>query len=160
SMTVRKFAALFVCGLTLLGCGKKDEIYNATVEITRLNVIRKDKAGNALTYDAEFSFFECPGTQIEVIRGGKDFAACIAKHKVGDKVPVELHYHWDQSGSYDYDVVSLAGCERPPDPNDEASYRMIRECEPWKTHGAEVGFICRVKPEHALLQKCPWFGKQ
>ncbi len=112
-----------------------------------------------MTMDIEFSFVECPGTQIEVLRGGKDFAACIASHKKGDLLKIKIRHFWSSSGQMDYEISQVGECVRPPDPNDEASFRMIRECEDWKVHGAVVGFLCRVAPERALVSKCPWFAK-
>jgi hypothetical protein len=137
----------------------KSKQYETTVEITRSTPVRKDEAGVLLTADLEFSYSECPGTQIEVIRGGKDFAACASKFKVGDKVKIKLEHHWDTEGFYDYDVSDVQGCTRPPDPNDEASYKMVRECADWNVNGARVGFQCNYTNKKELNKKCPWFVK-
>jgi hypothetical protein len=151
---------LVVSSLPLAGCHRSKQ-YEANVEVTRLSPIRKDEQGVPLTTDLEFSYFECPGTQVEVIRGGKEFSACVAnKMKVGDKVRVKLEHHWDAEGFYDYDVFEVQGCPRPPDPNDEASFKMVRECSDWNVNGARVGFQCNYQNKNDLNKKCPWFLKR
>ena len=148
-------AASITLGST--GC-HKPHTYQATVEITRASVVRRDENGRALTTDIEFSYIECPGTQIETVRGGQEFATCVSKHPIGAKVPVKLDHKWDPEGHYAYEVTEVGGCARPPDPNDEASFATIRECEDLKENGAVVGFDCQIAPKKELLKKCPWFG--
>ena len=140
------------------GCHRSKE-YEANVEITRTMVLRKDEAGAPTNSDAEFSYIECPGTQIEIIRGGKEFSECMKKYKVGDKVKVKLTHAWDPEGHWDYDVHELGGCKRPPDPNDEASYKMVRDCADWNVNGVRVGFECKYADKVELTKKCPWFKK-
>lgn len=151
---------LVAASLPLAGC-HKSKTYEATVEVTRVASTRKDENGVPVSMDVELSYVECPGTQIEVIRGGKDFAACVQqKVKVGDKVKVKLEHHWDPEGFYDFDVFEVQGCPRPPDPNDEASYKMVRECSDWNVNGARVGFQCNYQDKKELNKKCPWFKKR
>lgn len=150
--------ALFgLCAIVALAGCKKSTKYETTVELTRLEPLRRDETGTVLTTDAEFSYVDCPGTQIEVVRGGRDFSSCIQKHKVGDKVTVKLDYHPDEEGYMRYDVYEVDGCPRPPDPNDEASYKMIRDCSDWNVNGARVGFQCLMTNKKELVRKCPWF---
>lgn len=151
-------SVLVLASLPLLGC-HKTKTYESTVEVTRIAAVRKDEQGAALTTDFEFSYSECPGTQIEVIRGGKEFSACVAKFKVGDKVKIKIQHHWDVEGHYDADVYEVQGCARPPDPNDEASYKMVRDCSDWNVNGARVGFQCKYTEKKELNKKCPWFLK-
>ena len=152
--------ALVASSLPLIGCHRSKQ-YESNVEVTRVGAIRKDEQGNAITTDVELSYSECPGTQVEVIRGGKEFSQCVArKVKVGDKVKVKLEHHWDPEGFYDYDVFEVQGCPRPPDPNDEASYKMVRECADWNVNGARVGFQCSYQNKKELNKKCPWFMKR
>jgi hypothetical protein len=158
-MTKKKILAIAILFGSFASCHKA-HTYEATVELTRITSIRKDEQGATLTEDVEFSYFECPGTQIEVIRGGKDFASCMSQHKVGDKVKVKLEHKWDPEGFYDYDVFEVQGCKRPPDPNDEASYKMVRECNDWNVNGTRVGFQCNYSSKKELNKKCPWFQKR
>lgn len=152
---------LFLAVVALGGVGgcHKAKHYDANVEITRVSVVRRDENGRALTTDVEFSYVECPGTQIETIRGDEAFSACVSKHPVGAKVPVKVEHHWDPDGQYTWDVHQIADCKRTPDPNDEASFAVVRECQDLKVNGASVGFECQITPKKELLAKCPWFGK-
>lgn len=140
------------------GCHKSHQ-YEPEVEITGLRVVRKDDAGKALTTDAEISYFSCPGTQIETMRGDAAFSACIARYTVGQKVKVKLEHHWHEDGHYVWTVHKVGDCERNIDPSDEASHAFIRDCEDWKVLGANVGFNCDLKAEKALIDKCPWFRR-
>jgi hypothetical protein len=150
--------ALVLSALPLVGCHRSKH-YDVNVELTRISPLRKDDLGNAISTDVEFSYVECPGTQIEVMRGGKEFSACIKQFKVGDRIKVKLEHHWDPEGFYDYDVYEVGGCKRPPDPNDEASYKLVRECADWNVNGARVGFQCNYTNKKELNKKCPWFFK-
>lgn len=157
-----RFAKTLLVGALVwsaLGCHRAKQ-YESTVEVTRVSAVRKDEAGTVVTSDVEISFVECPGTQIEVLRGDKDFSACaMGKLKVGDKVKIKLEHRWDPEGFYDYDVYEVQGCPRPPDPNDEASYKTVRECSDWNVNGARVGFQCNYAAKKELNSKCPWFRR-
>lgn len=157
---IRKFlvVTLVVASLPLIGC-HRTKTYEANVQVTRVHATRKDEAGNPLTTDLEFTFVECPGTQVEVVRGGKEFSDCVKKLNAGDKVKVKLVHKWDAEGFYDHDVVQVNECKRPPDPNDEASYKMVRDCSDWNVNGARVGFQCNYADKKDLNKKCPWFSK-
>jgi hypothetical protein len=153
-------AAFAWVALAASGC-HRSKTYEANVEVTRISPVRKDEQGTALTMDVEVSYVECPGTQIEVIRGGREFAKCIAeKVKVGEKVKVKLEHHYEPEGHYDYDVFEVQGCPRPPDPHDEASYKMVRECADWNVNGVRVGFQCKYQNKTELNRQCPWFRRR
>ena len=144
----------------LAGC-HRSKTYETSVEVTRIGSLRRDEQGNPITMDVEISYLACPGTQVEVIRGGKDFASCLAeKVKTGDKIKVKLEHHWSPEGHYDFHVFEVAGCSRPPDPNDEASYKVVRECADWKENGARVGFQCSYTNNADLEKACPWFERR
>jgi hypothetical protein len=143
----------------LAGCGKRDSWHETRVEIDRIEVVRKDAQGNARDIDIEFSYPDCPGDQSEIIRGDAAFAACIQKQKQGDTVPVRILRHWDPKGFWDWDIQTMAGCPRPPDPDDEASFDNIEECEETLVNGVNEGFVCNRIPQKALLSKCPWFAR-
>lgn len=160
---MRKTKELLVLGLAaaavVVGC-HKPKTYETTVEIMRVSTVRKDEQGHPLSMDVEISYAECPGMQTEVFRGGKEFAECLhGKVKVGDKVKVTVQHSWDPEGYYDYDVLEMAGCKRQPDPNDEASYKVVRECSDWVVNGTRVGFQCDYGNRKELSKKCPWFAK-
>lgn len=145
-------------GLVSSGC-HKSHTYESEVEMTRFMVVRKDEAGKPMTADAEFSYVNCPGTQMETIRGDAAFSACVARYSVGQKVKLKLEHHWSDEGHYVWTVHKVGDCDRVVDPNDEASSAFIRDCEDFKVNGAKVGFSCDLKAEKALIDKCPWFRK-
>lgn len=152
-------AASALAALLAVGCHRSKK-YEATVEITRLDVVRTDEHGVPLTIDVEVSFVGCPGTQIEVLRGGKELSECLrGKAKVGDKVKVALEHRWGAEGHWTYEIFEVEGCPRPPDPNDEASYKVVRECSDWDVHGTSVGFQCNYADKKDLNKACPWFQK-
>jgi hypothetical protein len=144
--------------VAVLGCHKPKR-FEANVQVSRFSPVRRDETGTVLTSDLEVSFVDCPGDQIEVLRGGRDFSACVSKLKVGEKVPVKIEYHWDDDGFWDHDIVEVQGCPRPVDPNDEASVKMTRECSDWNVNGTRVGFQCNYTDKKELNKKCPWFKK-
>jgi hypothetical protein len=144
----------------LLTACHRPKHYDANVEVTRIAVVRKDETGKPLTLDFEVSYVECPGSQMEVVRGGPEFAACVGKYKVGDRVKVGIDHEWDDEGFYKWTVRTVGDCTRVPDPNDEASYAMVRECEDWSVNGTRVGFQCKYIPEKKLVDKCPWFKRR
>ncbi len=143
----------------LTSCKKEARWFDAQVELTRVDVVRRDDKGRPMTKDVEFSYFTCPGHQLEVIRGGTEFAECMDRYKVGDKVPVKIESHWLKEGHWDWDVQALGVCKRPPEEGDEASFDTVQECSDMTVYGAKVGFHCKRIPEKHLLQKCPWFGR-
>jgi hypothetical protein len=153
-------ALAFAVVAVVAGCHDKPRWHTSDVRLTRLDPVRRDATGKALTFDAQFSYDNCPGTQIEVIRGGADFAACMAKYKVGQMVPAKIYWYFHPNGHYQWEVHELGGCARPPDPNDEASYDMVRECSDLKVNGVAVGFRCNEIPEKHLLERCPWFQRE
>jgi len=146
--------------VALLGCTASPKEFAPSVEITRKSVVRYDpQTRQAVTLDVEVSYADCPGTQLEVIRGGAEFAACMAKHQVGARVPLRLRWHWSKDGHYMWDPFEVGGCARPPDPNDEASFVLAQDCETVKVNGAPVGFHCNRVARPELVAKCPWFRR-
>lgn len=152
-------AALSLAAVSVAGCGRKEQSYKTTVKLARIDVL--DRPGTKeKTIDVEFDYPKCPGEQVEVIRGDAKFTDCLlAKHKVGDEVPVTIRHAKGKDGVWDWDVTDMAGCARPPLDDDEASFDTVQECEPIVAHGMEVGFRCRRIPEKELIAKCPWFSR-
>ena len=148
-----------LAGLIVAGCHRSKH-YETDVEVSRMAVVRKDEAGKPMTLDFEFSYVDCPGAQIEVIRGDAAFATCIGKYKVGQKLRAVIDHTWNVGGHYEPVVRRVGECARVPDPDDEASFAMVRECEDWVVNGQRVGFQCNYSPQKALLTKCPWFARE
>ena len=106
----------------------------------------------------EVSYVECPGEQRRMLRGDADFAACFyKKYKVGDKVPAKLMWGPKGDGNYQHKIVGLSDCPKTIDPNDEAAYEVIQDCEPLIVNGVDVGVHCDRTRSKELLKKCPWF---
>jgi hypothetical protein len=111
--------------------------------------------------DLTISYIDCPGTQLEVIRGDHNFEKCMfTNHKVGDKIKVKIDWEWDTRGYYKWEVVQLNSCPRIIDEEDLTSYNMIEECEDFIVYGAKIGFKCKRVPTDKLITKCPWFKKE
>lgn len=125
-----------------------------------MQAVRKDEKGAVLTQDFEFAYADCPGSQQEVIRGDQKFAACTSKYQVGDQVKIAIEHRWSDEGFYRWHVTKVGDCERIEDPEDEASFAMVRECDDWHVNGARVGFQCKYTPEKKLTDKCPWFKRR
>lgn len=139
------------------GCHRPKH-YETTVELSRISVARRDDAGRPVTVDVEFRYAQCPGVQRENVRGDANFGACITKHAVGDRVNVKLVHQWSDEGQYEWKILEVADCPRPPDPRDKFSFATVRECDDWIVSGAKVGFQCNIAPQKELLAACPWFG--
>jgi hypothetical protein len=156
--------ALAFASATLLatapGCSNKTRFYDSRVKLNRVTPIRFAADGKPLDADVEFDWFQCPGTQIEIIRGSASFAECMKQYKPGDDVKVRVEYHWEsRKGVWDWDIHEMGGCLRPPDDDDLSSFDTVQECEPIIANGVEEGFKCNRIPEKALLAKCPWFAR-
>jgi hypothetical protein len=158
----RTLAALSVAAVLVgvAGCKAKPATFKANVRLDRWDVVQTNEKGEILTADAEIVWAECPGASRETIRGSADWAKCMAaKHKPGDTFPVQVEWHWDDGGFYDWDVVDTDGCKRSYEDGDEASFDTVQECEDLKQHGAVTGFRCNRIPQAHLIAKCPWFRK-
>lgn len=143
-----------------LAC-KADKYYTTKVEINRIEILKYDSQKNPLILDVEISYPECPGKQIEIFRGNKEFAKCILEnYKLHDQMNAEIHWYWNTLGYYQWDVVKLGNCQRWKDPLDEFSYEMIEQCEDFIVYGVRVGFVCKRIPTEELLKVCPWFRRE
>lgn len=151
-------AAVVALAAAAVGCRKKPVTFATEVELTRIDVVQRNQAGAPDLLDVEFTWTACG--QRETIRGSRAFAACLAPHPVGARVPAKVLWHWDDAGFYDWDVTEMGGCARPPEDGDAASFDTVQECTPLKEHGAVIGFRCNRIAEKELLAKCPWFARR
>lgn len=151
--------ALAAILVTASGCNRA-RFYDARVKLNRITPIRFAPDGTPLDVDVEFEWFQCPGSQVEIIRGTKAFGECMKQYKPGDDVRARVEYHWeDRHGSWDWDVNEMGDCLRPPDNDDLSSFDVVQECEPIIVNGVDEGFRCNRIPQKALLAKCPWFAR-
>jgi hypothetical protein len=142
-----------------IACTPKPQDFDTKVELRRVQVIERDAQGNPLTVDIELEYPDCPGEQQEVFQGGKDLAQCLAKYKIGDKLPAKIHWEHTSEGRFDSEVTHVGDCERKRDAADERSYEVVQVCEDIVANGVKVGFRCGRKPTQELLTKCPWFRR-
>jgi hypothetical protein len=147
--------------LLFISCRKGPVNYESTIELNRLEVVSYDKSNKPLTMDVEITYPECPGDQIEIIRGDKKFTDCIlANFKKHDRATASILWQWNELGFYDWEVNKIGPCERKVDKDDEVSYDMIEECEDYVVYGNNVGFRCKRIATSDLIKKCPWFRRK
>jgi hypothetical protein len=144
----------------LAACQSGPKEYSSNVKITRMDVVRRDASGAPVTTDVEVSYEECPGFQHEVVRGGREFSVCMQKYKLDQVVPVKIVHAPADSGYLDSKIHAIGDCPRPPDPRDEASFQVVRDCTPLLVNGVEVGFECKYLGKKELNKKCPWFRRR
>jgi hypothetical protein len=153
----RLIVALGVAGvLALVACSEKEQTYQTSVQIARTQVV-KSPAGKVI--DVELEYADCPGEQQEIFQGDAAFADCIARYKVGEKVPATVVWSRLPDGHYDSEVEKVGECPRKRDANDERSYEVVHECKDIVVNGVIIGFHCDRKPTPELLAKCPWFRR-
>jgi hypothetical protein len=149
-------ALIALVAIGLAGCKAKPQHYTAKVKITSLEVDQRDDKGQPLTVDVSVEFHECPGDQLKTFRGGRDFARCMAKHKVGDELEAQLDWGPIPDG-YDFTMAQVGDCARLHDPDDESTHEIIQVCTDVEAHGVKIGFSCDRRPTKELLEKCPYF---
>jgi hypothetical protein len=140
---------------------KGDKLYKTKVEINRIEIVQYNEKNQPQVVDVEISYVDCPGSQIEILRGNRELAECVLEnYKKTDQVEAEIHWYWNQLGYYQWDVTQLGACKRWKDTLDETSYEMIEECEDFIVYGVKVGFVCKRIPTKNLLKACPWFRRE
>ncbi len=153
-----ELAVLAGAASIVVGCSKVER-YESAVQIVRKEAVEKETNGAVAEVDFEVEWDACPGDQFQVIRGGKDFAACTAKYEVGDYVPVIARHFWDPHGFYRWDIERLGDCARPVEVDSYGSYEKSAECKETTNYGNTVGFECSRKPFRLLLKRCPWMAR-
>jgi hypothetical protein len=150
---------LAAVAIAFVACTSKPRDFDTQVELRRLQIIERDAQGAPLSVDIELEYPDCPGEQQEVFQGGKELAQCLAKYKLGDKLPASVHWESTGEGHYDSEVTRIGECTRKRDVADERSYEVVQVCEDVVANGVKVGFHCSRKPTPELLAKCPWFRR-
>jgi hypothetical protein len=152
----------FLLILFTLFCKESEKSYETNVEITRKDVVVYDNDKKPMVMDLEINYRDCPGNQVEVIRGGKEFANCINStgKSLGDKIHIDIKWEWSDSGYYKWTVIKVDSCERVIDPFDGVSFDLVEECEDYLVYGNQIGFVCKKIPTDSLIKSCPWFRKK
>jgi hypothetical protein len=138
----------------------RPEHFESVGQLTRTSVVDVDEHGEPATLDVAFEWDPCPGDQFQTVRGGAEFARCMAKYRVGDYVAVGVQRTWDTHGYYVWDVDRMGDCVRPSEGrHTPGSFAKTQECHPLISHGREYGFRCELEPWQALVEICPWMRK-
>jgi hypothetical protein len=153
-----RLGALVTACVALTGCTPKEEKYESVCQLIRREIVTEDDKGPTVV-DVELEWDPCPGDQFQVVRGGREFAACIQKYKIGDFVPVQVVHAWDSRGYYSWDLSKVGDCKHDIDWEAEGSYEKSQECSEDKEHGEVSGFKCSRRPVKSLLKVCPWTAR-
>jgi hypothetical protein len=152
--------AIFALALVaLVGCTPKEERFESACQLVRRAVVEEDAKGNPELVDVELEWDPCPGEQVQIVRGGVDFAKCMAKYEIGDLLPVRVLHQWDERGYYKWDLYQVGDCTRPIEVESEGSYEKSQECESQKAYGRTNGFNCSRRPFRELVRICPWTAR-
>lgn len=153
-------AGAFVCSALLgSGCKPKDSQFESVCQIVHRDVVEVDGSGKPALVDYELEWDPCPGDQFQVVRGSKDFAACMNKYDIGDYVPVRVVHHWDSRGYFTWDLFQVGDCHRPIEADNEGSYEKSQECHDQMAYGQKSGFVCSRRPFAGLVKVCPWMAR-
>jgi len=158
---VRRFSA-FLCGiacLALVGGCHRDHRYESVGQLVRKNVTEVDDKGKPIQIDVEIEWDPCPGDQFQVVRGGPEFAECMAKYEPGDYMSAKVHHWWNPLGYYTWDVYELGECKRGIEFG-EGSYEKSQECDEVTDYGKKTGFKCSRRPFRKLVAICPFMARQ
>ncbi len=142
------------------GCGKPERRFESVCQIVRKDVVETAENGDPEILDVELEWDPCPGDQFQVVRGGKEFAACMQNQEVGSLVPVHVKHWWDERGYYTWDVYKVGACGREIEPDSEGSYEKSQECSDDTMFGRTAGFKCSRRPFKRLVSVCPWMARQ
>lgn len=154
------FAAVLAIGASYVGCSAKERKFESVCQLISKRVVERSEDGKAELVDLELEWDPCPGDQFQVIRGGKEFAACAEKYSEGDYVPVRVKQWWDEHGYFRWDIYQLGDCTRAIEPEAEGSYEKSQECSEVVQYGRRTGFDCLRRPEKKLVSVCPWMARR
>ncbi|WP_394822760.1 hypothetical protein [Pendulispora albinea] len=144
----------------VVACSPKEERYESVCQLIRRSIVETDSKGKPELIDLELEWDPCPGDQFQVVRGGREFAECMAKYEIGDYLPVHVLHQWDTRGYYKWDLYRVGDCERPIERGAEGSYEKSQECTDRKSFGRTTGFTCSRKPFRELVKVCPWMSRE
>jgi hypothetical protein len=152
-------ASAALLALSAIACGERLERFESVCQIVRQDEVEVDDRGEAESVDVEFVWDSCPGDQFQVVRGGKDFAACMKKYEVGERAPVFVKHWWDERGYFAWDVYMIGDCVRYIEENSAGSYEKVQECSDDDMYGKITGFWCRRRSFENMAAVCPWLAR-
>lgn len=140
-------------------CGKIDTRFESVCQIVRRDAVETNQSGVIEVLDVELEWDPCPGDQFQVLRGGRDFASCMARYENGVRVPVLVKQWWDPRGYNTWDIYRVGDCPRTIEPDSEGSYEKSQECRDKLMYGSLAGFSCSRRPFAELVAVCPWMAR-
>jgi hypothetical protein len=158
--TLEKLLVVSALAALVSGCGKPERRFESTCQLVRRDVVEANDKGEVEIVDIELEWDPCPGDQFQVVRGGKEFAACMEQYEVGKLLPVLVKHWWDNRGYYVWDVYQVGQCKREIEPDSEGSYEKSQECSDVENYGRGTGFSCSRRPFAGLVNTCPWMARQ
>jgi hypothetical protein len=156
---VKKLCALSAVVLLTASCKPKDSHWESVCQIVSRTVVHEEKDGPTLV-DMELEWDPCTGDQFQVIRGGKDFAACSAKLKEGQYVSVQVLHYWDERGYYKWTLEKVGDCKVDVQIDAPGSFEKGQTCDDVVNHGQKSGFKCSRKADKRLVSICPWMARE
>lgn len=159
-LKLEQIAVLAALLASLAGCKEGERRFESTCQIVRRDVVETSDKGEPEILDVELEWDPCPGDQYQVVRGGKEFAACMQRYEDGKLVPVLVKHWWDDRGYYAWDVYKIGECARDIEFGVEGSYEKSQECSDQTMYGRPAGFSCNRRPFKGLVATCPWMARQ
>ena len=159
-LKLQRFLVSAAFAASLVACGKDEQRFESTCQLVRRDVVETNEKGEAEILDVELEWDPCPGDQFQVVRGGKEFARCMAQYEVGKLLPVLVKHWWDDRGYYVWDVYKIGNCTREIEAGAEGSYEKSQECSDQSMYGRPAGFSCNRRPFKGLVSTCPWMARQ
>jgi hypothetical protein len=155
----QSFAVMAMSLLPLSACGERLERFESVCQIVRRDEVEVDDKGETESVDIEFEWDPCAGDQFQVVRGGKEFAACMKKFDVGKRAPVFVKHWWDERGYFAWDVYMIGDCVRYIEESSAGSYEKAQECSDDDMYGKVTGFSCRRRSFETMATTCPWLAR-
>jgi hypothetical protein len=161
-MTARAAALALALPLSVVlsACSPKETHWESVCQIVSRTPVTTETDGTVTLVDMELEWDPCPGDQFQVLRGGKDFAACTSKMKEGQYVPVHVVHYWDARGYYRWALDQVGDCKLDVQVDAPGSFEKGQACQDIVFHGRKAGFRCSRKADKSLVSICPWMARE
>ena len=146
--------------MSCVACSPKDKKYETVMQVVSSKVVEREADGGAAIVDVELEYDPCPGDQVQVVRGGGEFARCAEKLAAGDYLTAHIVYHWDERGYFTWDAAKIGECDHEIDWESEGSYEKSQECNDIEVYGRKLGFKCSRRPFKKLVETCPFLKRR
>jgi len=157
---MRVIVLVAALGALGVGCRRPATRFESAVRLVSKTPVQHGPDGAVTLTDYELEWDPCPGDQLEYVRGGRAFSACMAKYDQGDYLPVEVVHYWDTHGFYRWDVYRVGDCTRDVEPDSEGTFDKSQHCTTHKMYGEASGFDCDRTAPPKLVAVCPWLARR